>query len=63
MSLPVDQVTPGLEFGPSGECDEHGPFLYYCEGCMQAWRKANPERAAYIETLARRCSGLPRKRS
>lgn len=35
--------------GPSGCCKEHGPYLYYCNVCHEAWRKANPDRVAKVK--------------
>jgi hypothetical protein len=40
--------------GPSGCCKEHGPYLYHCHQCHEAWREANPEQTAEIEYQARR---------
>lgn len=39
--------------GPSGCCDRHGAYLYYCPDCHGEWRAANSDRAAQIERLAR----------
>jgi hypothetical protein len=29
--------------GPSGCCKEHGPYLYHCHQCHEAWREANSD--------------------
>lgn len=38
--------------GPTGCCDKHGPYMYFCGDCHDAWAAANPERAAQIRRLA-----------
>lgn len=39
--------------GPTGCCPKgHGPYLYFCVDCHEAWRAANPERVAAIGDVA-----------
>lgn len=44
--------------GPSGCCEEHGPYLYFCPDCHAKWERENPKRAAQISRLASRLSGV-----
>lgn len=34
--------------GPSGCCKEHGPYLYFCPDCHDAWAAANPDAVARV---------------
>ncbi len=39
--------------GPSGCCEEHGPYLYYCSDCHDRAVAANPEAFEKARRLAR----------
>lgn len=47
--------------GPSGCCDEHGPYLYFCPDCHERWKKANPEKVKKIQAIVRATFAARRK--
>lgn len=44
--------------GPSGCCDRHGPYLYFCGDCHDEWAAAHPERVAAVQAEVRRAHRL-----
>lgn len=38
--------------GPTGTCVEHGPFLYFCNGCHQRWADSHPLTRTAIDMMA-----------
>lgn len=38
--------------GPTGICEKHGPFLYFCSTCHEEWRAAHPRTSEAISQVA-----------
>lgn len=38
--------------GPTGCCPQHGPYMYFCNDCHEAWRAKHPKTAEAIARFA-----------